>query len=295
LIGLGFFVSFFAITSVGFNWAKVSNVGQYEEVNKEIEPENFGKIDINIKSEKVVVNRSYDDKIHLKYYTDEKVGYLFSESDNGFSLTTQEANWSKVFDWPVINFASYNVYLSIPDGFSSDINIQTTNAKIEVSDIEVENISIKTSNSKIEVSDCIGKDIKIETNNAKIKVFNVNCENLSVKTNNGQIEAKNVVVNETFEAETSNSKIDFSNIKCNKIFASTSNDKIKAERIDAYEVDFRTTNSDIEAGFVGKREDYTVLYSHTTNLKNNLEQGGNGERTLYIKTSNGKIEVAFEG
>lgn len=126
-------------------------------------------------------------------------------------------------------------------------------------------LALGTSNGKIEIDGMLGSN-EMSTSNGKIIMTNVNGE---------------------FDAETSNGSIDFTGEFApgsdNRFRTSNGSVTVNIEGVPSVELDASTSNGDVES-------DHPILVTNTDD-KHLVGTIGDGDANLYIKTSNGSINV----
>ncbi|QSX06591.1 DUF4097 family beta strand repeat protein [Sedimentibacter sp. zth1] len=133
---------------------------------------------------------------------------------------------------------------------SSSLELKSSNASIDVENVKVSgDIICDTSNGKTNLTNVSSlEDIRCETSNGTIYVVDTKCNYINAKSSNGTISLDNFSTNSSIEIRTSNSKVLFNNISFNDKFKiTTSNGKIKGNlngKIDEYTINYKTSNGD---------------------------------------------------
>lgn len=183
------------------------------------------------------------------------------------------------------NRESISVQFEICVPKQTALELRTSNGEIRVSSIE-KAIDTQTSNGKIEITDVTGT-VTAHTSNGGVTVKQVNAERFDLHTSNGAITCE--AITGDMKASTSNGAI---NVKyasdaapATNIHLSTSNGRISVTTPKDYsaQIDASTSNSKIHTnipitlqGELGKKVKGTI---------------GKGEGRLYLKTSNGSINI----
>jgi DUF4097 and DUF4098 domain-containing protein YvlB len=158
---------------------------------------------------------------------------------------------------------SSNGAITLED-LQGDIVAETSNGRIEIEDIHGA-IKAKTSNGRIEIHQVSG-DVEAKTSNGSIEITEVSGI-VAAQTSNGRIQVEISEMQEDAQIKTSNGAIELyvsPDVHAN-IEMKTSNGKITIQEIEIITSELSRTE-----------------------LKGKL---GNGGKQLYVKTSNGNIDV----
>ena len=183
------------------------------------------------------------------------------------------------------NRESISVQFEISVPKKTTLELRTSNGEIRVSSIE-KAIDTQTSNGKIEITDTTGI-VTAHTSNGRVTVTQANAERFDLHTSNGAITCE--AITGDMKASTSNGAIDVKYASdaapATNIHLSTSNGSISVTTPKDYsaQVDASTSNSKVHTnipitlqGELGKKVKGTI---------------GKGEGRLYLKTSNGSINI----
>ena len=183
------------------------------------------------------------------------------------------------------NRESISVQFQISVPKKTTLELRTSNGEIRVSSIE-KAIDTQTSNGKIEITDVTGI-VTAHTSNGHVTVNQVNAERFDLHTSNDATTCEAIAGD--MKASTSNGAIDVKYASdaapATNIHLSTSNGSISVTTPKDYsaQVDASTSNSKIHTnipitlqGELGKKVKGTI---------------GKGEGRLYLKTSNGSINI----
>ncbi len=115
---------------------------------------------------------------------------------------------------------------------------------------------------------------------------------IDADTSNGAIRLENIT-GKRLKLHTSNGKLTLEQVEFAEIDCHTSNGKIAVDEVSGDDISLDTSNGAIKGTIKGSMEDYRIT-SHTSNGSNNLpESSRGGEKKLYVKTSNGRIDLDF--
>lgn len=228
---------------------------------------------------KLIVEGWERDEVVVEHPETRKIRYETRFEDGAFSLIRSPVEFS--LDWFTIDPLAAQmrqVRLRVPHELAAVMDLKTSNAKIT-----------------IEKVNCWGK-LDLLTSNGAVKLNEVGAKSLYVRTSNAGIILEKVKVQKTVDAHTSNGKVTAEGVLApESLVIKTSNGKIDVSTSDSPVFSFTTSNGPIHAGLPGSQKEYSIT-SQTSNSKNNLpyEQAG-GPRSLFARTSNGKIDVVFLG
>ena len=266
----------FSLIAFGNNTEKI-----YE---KEYEPEELDKIDVDVSSSNVFIEKANVDKIKIflfamLYWCDEKIIIQVpNDCDEKFDIHTSSGD------------------IVAPNLENNVINFESSSGKIECGNID--NGNFKSSSGDIIVGN--GNEITLQTSSGSIKAGNYN--ELSAETSSGDVEVGNIgegtiktssgkiLVNEAkrLQAEASSGNIDISKINeyCN---LKTSSGGIDIDSLNLAENSFINAKS----GSVDIRIKNDIYIETETklgdvDLKNNNRMA---EIVLKITTTSGSIKV----
>lgn len=279
----------------GFNLNRLDTTQSYEEKNF-VSSGKIKTIIIDDSNTAVKISVSSDDKFRMTYYENDKEYYKINENNDG-TLTVQKENNRRWYDY-IFNIKLLRSALSarVPADFNGKITVKTSNGTIIYEDVVSADAILKTSNGSIDIKNiksssmldvhtsngnisiysatAAGK-VKCETSNGKIELASVECDGLTADSSNGHIALFGVKSAENIELRTSNGWIEYDTSEFGK------------------DLILITSNSDIGGTIAGSINDYAIR-SQTSNGRNSLpENAGSGNKTIYVKTSNGDIEIDF--
>lgn len=216
------------------------------------------------------------------------------EKDGVFTFRHSMNTW---FSWGIRgNHNSEPIIVEIPENFDGHLfltdncssihlggfehlksaNVETNNSRIEARKLNCEDLTLKTSNSRIEACDIIGRTLNISTTNGRLELENLSGLSLEAFTSNGRVSATNCRMVE-------------------KMRIKSTNGKIEVHKIEAKNIELHTSNNAVRGTICGEMQDYAIS-SQTSNSKNNLPNYSTPaqDKTLSVKTSNGRIDIDFE-
>lgn len=294
----------FSLIAFGDNTEKI--------FEKEYEPGELDKINVDVSSSNVIIEKADVDKIKVTAYgeKDEKINETINDKE--LSITK---NNMKVFIFAMFYWTDEKIIIQVPNDCDEEFNIHTSSGDISAPNLENNVINLKSSSGKIECGNInngnfksssgditvgSGNEITLQTSSGSIKAgdFNkISAEASSgdievgkvggstIKTSSGKILVDSV---KRLQAEASSGNIVISKINeyCN---LKTSSGNIDIESLNIIENSFisaKSGNVDIKS----KNDIYieTETGSGDADVKNNNRMS---EIVLKITTTSGSIRV----
>lgn len=168
------------------------SAGKAEKIiEKEFEIEDFDNVDINFDAGNVEINESVDNKVKVEIYAEEEYKDKYSVDINDRTLNIIEKKFNE-FRFG-INMKERKVVVTLPKGFSNNINTKTDAGNIKIANFENATVNIKADAGNINLGDV--KDAEIVTDAGNVKVETVN--KCKIKTDAGNVNI--VKVNESLD------------------------------------------------------------------------------------------------
>mgnify|MGYP005805875217 FL=1 len=294
----------FSLIAFGDNTEKI--------FEKEYEPEELDKINVDVLSSNVIIEKADVDKIKVTAYgeKDEKINETIN--NNELSITKSK---TKVFIFAMFYWCDEKIIIQVPNDCEQEFNIHTSSGDIAAPNLENNVINFETSSGKIECGNInngnfksssgditvgSGNEITIQTSSGSIKAGDFN--KLSAEASSGDVEVGKVgestiktssgkILIESakrLQAEASSGEIDINTIEeyCNLV---TSSGSIEIDSLNI------TENSNINAksgdvDIISKNDIYieTETGSGDADVTNNNRMS---EIVLKITTTSGSIKV----
>jgi|GEM_PF-4372829 len=229
--------------------------------------------DINNHIEVVASNQ---DTVSFTYFDSEKEHYRIAVNDGRLTVTYEEKKpwYMYLFNW---NLKTYTLTLHVPKSALAMLNTATTNGSLSFSDVQADG------------------SITGKCTNGKITLNRVSAGNIHVSSTNGKLDLSDIISRGEAAFKSTNGSVTAVNIAADTLEMHTTNGKISAEHIKvSAKLDISSTNGAIVGSVIGRPADFTVD-ARTVNGKNNLKGvTGGGAKALNLRTTNGKIDIAFE-
>ncbi len=294
----------FSLIAFGDNTEKI--------FEKEYEPEELDKINVDVSSSNVIIEKADVDKIKVTAYgeKDEKINETIN--NNELSITKSK---TKVFIFAMLYWCDEKIIIQVPNECDEEFNIHTSSGDIAAPNLENNVINLETSSGKIECGNInngnfksssgditvgSGNEITIQTSSGSIIVGDFN--KLSAEASSGDVEVGKVgestiktssgkILVESakrLQAEASSGEIDINKIEeyCNLV---TSSGSIEIDSLNITEnsiINAKSGDVDIRS----KNDIYieTETGSGDSDVKNNNRMA---EIVLKITTTSGSIKV----
>lgn len=183
----------FSLIAFGDNTEKI--------FEKEYEPEELDKINVDVSSSNVLIEKADVDKIKVTAYgeKDEKI----NETINNHELSITKSK-TKVFIFAMLYWCDEKIIIQVPNDCDEEFNIQTSSGDIEVG--TVGESTIKTSSGKILVGEA--RRLQAEASSGEIEINRINeyC-NLTISSGSIDVETLNITENSSINAKSGNVEI----------------------------------------------------------------------------------------
>ena len=294
----------FSLIAFGDNTEKI--------FEKEYEPEELDKINVDVLSSNVLIEKADVDKIKVTAYgeKDEKINETIN--NNELSITKSK---TKVFIFAMLYWCDEKIIIQVPNECDEEFNIHTSSGDIAAPNLENNVINFETSSGKIECGNINngnfksssgditvgnGNEITIQTSSGSIKAGDFN--KLSAEASSGDVEVGKVGEStiktssgkmlvesaKRLQAEASSGEMDINTIEeyCNLI---TSSGSIEIDSLNITE----NSNINAKSGDVDIRSKNDI-YIETETGSGDADVTNNNrmsEIVLKITTTSGSIKV----
>ena len=260
----------FSLIAFGDNTEKI--------FEKEYEPEELDKINVDVSSSNVFIEKADVDKIKVTAYgeKDEKINETIN--NNELSITKSK---TKVFIFAMFYWCDEKIIIQVPNDCDEEFKIQTSSGDIVAPNLENNVINLESSSGKIECGNI--NNGKMESSSGDIEVGIIG--EGTIKTSSGKITVDEV---KRIQAEASSGEIEINKINeyCN---LATSSGSIDIETLNITEnssINAKSGNVEIK----NKNDIYvgTKTTSGDADVQNNNRMS---EIVLDITTTSGNIKV----
>ena len=256
----------------------------YVKEDYSVQADGISRINIRTRNMPVTVTPTKGNEITIHYYTSEEDPYEVSLEGGVLTLKYKYENLFSLGSWfsgstifNIINNTNPNVEVIVPEAYANALQLDSSNGSIHVSGLTG------------------AGDVRMDTSNAAISVNNVTATGITAQTSNGSVTLDTLVVAGGVDVKSSNGSITARQVAAkDRLVLKTSNARINVDQITSAMIELRSSNGSISGAVAGKRSDYTIS-SDTSNADDNLGDGGSGPSRLTVDTSNGAINVKFQG
>lgn len=290
----------------------IESMGEYTRKTAVFSAEGVKKIEIIDENHQINITRG-DGGIGVSRVEGPDGYYEISEGETlSVRFVTLQKWYHRLFNFgPHANTA---LILKLPKDFDGELDVHTTNGAVSAENVSArDNMKLRTSNGAMKLTTvAVSGRLQAETSNGYMTLNDVAADLMIIKTSNGTLNAANVAGN-VVKLTTSNAKLSAGDITARDsvelitsngsnaatavtapaIAVKTSNSSIKAEKLYGDSITLKSSNGSITGILPGAMRDYAIT-SSTSNGKNNLPPATDGKKSLDVRTSNAKIDIAFE-
>lgn len=266
----------FSLITFGDNTEKI--------FEKEYEPEDLDKINVDVSSSNVSIEKADIDKIKITAYGDKEEKINETINNNELSITK---NKMRVFIFAMFYWCDEKIIIQVPNDCDEEFNIHTSSGDIAVTNLENNIINLETSSGKIECGninngelksssgDIVvgnGNEVKIQASSGDIKAGDFN--KLSAEASSGDIEVGKIGES---SIKTSSGKILVESAK--RLQAKASSGEIDINTIEEY-CNLTTSSGNIDIDSLNILENSTInAKSGSVDIKS--------KNDIYVETETG--------
>ena len=265
---------------------------------------------LNARHCSVQIRRGQDNRVRLHYTQTTGIRFHIIEEQQQLTVTQQTLRRTP----QLFRFRKLPpLLIELPEHYDGNLHVETSNAQITAQDcLHLRQCTLHTSNARAECLRCCADFMELHSSNGQISVVDGQFGTLYVQTSNGRLELQQLTIRELLDATTSNGRCEAAAIDCqnctlkssngrlhlrhihaqNDCCAITSNGAVQVEQIRGHHIYLKSSNAAIQGNISGEPAEYTIQ-SGTSNGKNNLPSGGNGDKLLEVYTSNSGIYLQF--
>lgn len=270
---------------------------KYENNNKNefkeyiVENNEIKNLIISVVDEDIIIKKSTDNNIRIKYYENKKRKYNIVNESN--SLIFERKNTNSIFnielipypnddsitvELPTIEFEKYKIKTISGDieidSFKTDSSeITSTSGDISINSIDSNSLNISTTSGDMDLGQVITNDFNLKTTSGDIDIINLESENVDINTVSGELET--------------------SSIKTNKCNIKTTSGDTNLENIMIDNLNFNSVSGNISGTISGKRQDYNIEISQVSGENNLGENSTTTNKFIKFRTTSGDINMKF--
>ena len=267
----------FSLISFGDNTEKI--------FEKEYEPEELDKINVDVSSSNVFIEKADVDKIKVTAYgeKDEKI----NETINNKKLSITKSK-TKVFIFAMFYWCDEKIIIQVPNDCDEEFNIQTSSGDIVAPNLENNVINLESTSGKIQCGNINngkiesssgdilignGNEVTLKASSGSIKAGNFN--KLSAEASSGDIEVG--TISEDATIKTASGKIVLNG--ANKLKAEAISGDIKINSIESY-CEISSTSGNIIIDTINITENSSIKANSGNVVINN-------KNDIYVETETG--------
>lgn len=295
------------------------------ELYKDISPDAFDSIDIDISSLDIIIRTGDEFGIYLNCKENEPI---IKKEDN--KLVIRDKRKSKIFDFN-FNFNIFNkskefVEIVIPRGkkllevrgetdmgklslfaiSSGALTLEADMGSVEAVGVSTPEAKIKADMGHVAVRDSEIKRLVVKSSTGAVNINSLEAEVTDISTETGYISLEDVKSNDVrLKSETGYVKS--KNVCAERITAKTDTGLVKLKKVDADYIDAGSDTGSVNLQLVGSRDDYSLDltndlgvivvdgFNNGRGIFNNSFREKRGSRQVMANVDTGKINVEFLG
>lgn len=295
------------------------------ELYKDITPDAFDSIDIDVSSLDIIIRTGDEFGIYLNCKENEPI---IKKEDN--KLVIRDKRKSKIFDFN-FNFNIFNkskefVEIVIPRGkkllevrgetdmgklslfaiSAGYLELEADMGSVEVVGVSAPEAKIKADMGHIAVRDSEIKRFIVKSSTGAVNVNSLEAEFTDISTETGYISLEDVKSND-LKLKSETGYVKSKNVGAERITAKTDTGLVKLKKVDADYIDAGSDTGSVNLQLVGSRDDYSLDltndlgvivvdgFNNGRGIFNNSFREKRGSRQVMANVDTGKINVEFLG
>lgn len=295
------------------------------ELYKDITPDAFDSIDINVSSLDIIIRTGDEFGIYLNCKENEPI---IKKEDN--KLVIRDKRKSKIFDFN-FNFNIFNkskefVEIVIPRGkkllevrgetdmgklslfaiSAGTLALEADMGSVEVVGVSTPEAKIKADMGHVAVRDSEIKRLVVKSSTGAVNINSLEAEFTDISTETGYISLEDVKSND-LRLKSETGYVKSKNVCAERITAKTDTGLVKLKKVDADYIDAGSDTGSVNLQLVGSRDDYSLDltndlgvivvdgFNNGRGIFNNSFREKRGSRQVMANVDTGKINVEFLG
>ena len=295
------------------------------ELYKDITPDAFDSIDINVSSLDIIIRTGDEFGIYLNCKENEPI---IKKEDN--KLVIRDKRKSKIFDFN-FNFNIFNkskefVEIVIPRGkkllevrgetdmgklslfaiSSGALTLEADMGSVEAVGVSTPEAKIKADMGHVAVRDSEIKRLVVKSSTGAVNVNSLEAEFTDISTETGYISLEDVKSND-LRLKSETGYVKSKNVGAERVTAKTDTGLVKLKKVDADYIDAGSDTGSVNLQLVGSRDDYSLDltndlgvivvdgFNNGRGIFNNSFREKRGSRQVMANVDTGKINVEFLG
>ena len=295
------------------------------ELYKDITPDAFDSIDIDVSSVDIIIRTGDEFGIYVNCKENEPI---IKKEDN--KLVIRDKRKSKIFDFN-FNFNIFNkskefVEIVIPRGkkllevrgetdmgklslfaiSAGYLELEADMGSVEVVGVSTPEAKIKADMGHVAVRDSEIKRLVVKSSTGAVNINSLEAEVTDVSTETGYISLEDVKSND-LRLKSETGYVKSKNVGAERITAKTDTGLVKLKKVDADYIDAGSDTGSVNLQLVGSRDDYSLDltndlgvivvdgFNNGRGIFNNSFREKRGSRQVMANVDTGKINVEFLG
>ena len=276
------------------------------ELYKDITPDAFDSIDIDVSSLDIIIRTGDEFGIYVNCKENEPV-----IKKEGSRLIIRDKRKSKIFDFN-FNFNIFNkskefVEIVIPRGKKLlEVRGETDMGKLSLFAISAGYLELEADMGHVAVRDSKIKRFIVKSSTGAVNVNSLEAEFTDISTETGYISLEDVKSND-LRLKSETGYVKSKNVGAERITAKTDTGLVKLRKVDADYIDAASDTGSVNLQLVGSRDDYSLDltndlgvivvdgFNNGRGIFNNSFREKRGSRQVTANVDTGKINVEFLG
>ncbi len=296
LFAVGGVLSFATLASIGFDFTKLSTVGEAVKVEKALTVTGEENLVITVGTDDVRLSVSPDDQAHFLYYNKDFQEYLLVQENGEISLSPKK-NQRKWYEYLQIDFhfGEDIVDVQLPASFRGTIQINASTGKVAIEKLQnLSELNVTASTGYVNCAEVSAGNIRMKTSTGDMRLEELRSgKDIDLICTTGRIVLSGAEAANDIQCKNSTGGLQIKNIKCVSAVLEATTGNIRFWDVDAQNISLHASTGDITGSVAGTEGDFAVTSSTGTGSNNLPEKWGSGSRTLTVKTSSGDIDVSF--
>lgn len=246
---------------------------------------------ISVVDEDIIIKKSTDNNIRIKYYENKKRKYNIVNESN--SLTFERKNTNSIFNIELIPYLNDDsITVELPTIEFEKYKIKTISGDIEIDSFKTDSAEITSTSGEISINNIDSNSLNISTTSGDMDLGQVITNNFNLKTTSGDIDIINLE-SENVDINTVSGELETSSIKTNKCNIKTTSGDTNLENIMIDNLNFNSVSGNISGTISGKRQDYNIEISQVSGENNLGENSTTNNKFIKFRTTSGDINMKF--
>ena len=288
--------------SVGFDYRRLAVTGDIETLEWTLEDE-YDELKLDLSNFALHVESGEVEKPVFAYrqikenpkefaFEDGVVSISYEKSRNSW-LSDQRNRWKRGIFFNAIEPELNGVTLTLPSEYAGNFEAKSDNGAVSLEGLTLKDVKLNLDNGAMKVSTCAFGSLSVTVDNGAVAIEDLTADTVTIETDNGAIKLTDIET-DVLDLKSENGAVMVECATAERVIVEARNGYIGVKRVDAQELSLTGRNGMIKGELAGSIEDYGID-AQTQNGSCNLSNRTGGERTLYVRTRNGAINISFYG